>query len=101
MRISGTPIRLDVPESDAEFLEICTELQHILRGVAAAVEQWTGDVAARRLPPIVTGPLEEVADDLVAASAGARRAAVVFEVLFEDAREIASAGIKFTGDDPA
>ncbi|MEV5568696.1 hypothetical protein AB0L06_01490 [Spirillospora sp. NPDC052269] len=100
MRVLG-PLRLDVPDTDAEFLDTAAELMQILRGIAGAVEEWTDQVAIRNLPPIVVRPLYMASEGLVDASACAAMATVSFEVWFAEAREVADAGIEFTGDDPA
>ncbi|MEV4251577.1 hypothetical protein AB0J52_00255 [Spirillospora sp. NPDC049652] len=100
MRVLG-PLLLDVPDTDAEFLDTAAELMQILRGIAVAVEDWTDQVAIRNLPPIVVRPLYLAAEGLVDASACAAMATVAFEVWFAEAREVADAGIEFTGDDPA
>ncbi|MGK5558433.1 hypothetical protein ACSNOI_43210 [Actinomadura kijaniata] len=99
MRIAG-PMNLEVPQTDAEFLETCQELQQLLRGVGVAVEDWTDQVTARRLPPIITGPLMNVHEGLVDAAACTALAGVLFEAWFAEARAVAASGIHFTGDDP-
>lgn len=99
MRITG-PFHLEAPDTDVEFLETCQELQQLLRGVGVAVEEWTDDVIARRLPPIITNPLTGVHEGLVDAAACTALATMLFESWFAEAREVAAAGIEFTGDDP-
>ncbi|WP_157431841.1 hypothetical protein [Actinomadura hibisca] len=97
---AGPPINLDPPTSDAEFIETSTDLQQFLLGVAAAVEDYTAEVMIRRMPAAVTLPLEQVGEEMVEASAAVQRGAMVFEVVFEEAIDLAAAGIKFTGSDP-
>ncbi|MQY07254.1 hypothetical protein [Actinomadura macrotermitis] len=99
MRITG-PLNLDAPETDVEFLESCQELQQILRGIGVAVEDWTDEVIVRRMPPIVTAPLNNVSEGLVDAAACTALASMLFEAWFAEARAVAEAGIHFTGDDP-
>ncbi|MCP2337884.1 hypothetical protein [Actinomadura rupiterrae] len=100
MRVLG-PLQLEVPDTDVEFLDSADELMQILRGIGVAVEDWTDQVAIRNLPPIVTGPLYAAAEELAEAAFHAAMAAMAFEVWYAEARQVADAGIEFTGDDPA
>ncbi|WP_067825891.1 hypothetical protein [Actinomadura kijaniata] len=97
---TGPPINMDPPASDVEFLETAEDLQRFLLGVAHAVQDYTEEVVTRRMPAAITIPLEAVGDDMVEASAAIQRAATMFEVIFEEAIDLAAAGIKFTGEDP-
>jgi hypothetical protein len=99
MRIA-VPLDLDAPDTDEEFLSACADLQQMLRGIGVAVEDWNDELMIRRLPPIVTGPLERVHEGLVDGAARTALATVLFENWFAEAREIAAAGIEFTGEDP-
>lgn len=99
MRVAG-PLDLEVPGTDVEFLDTCAELQQILRGVAVAVADWSDEVAAMRLPPIVTVPLGSVDEGLVDAAACTALATLLFEAWFAEARGIAASGIEFSGEDP-
>ncbi|WP_024934031.1 hypothetical protein [Actinomadura welshii] len=94
------PLNLDAPDTDVEFLEACADLQQMLRSIGVAVEDWNDELMTRRLPPIVTGPLETVHEGLVDGAACTALATALFENWFAEAREIAAAGIEFTGDDP-
>ncbi|TMQ79727.1 hypothetical protein ETD83_41965 [Actinomadura soli] len=96
----AVPLNLEAPDTDVEFLDACADLQQMLRGIGMAVEDWNEELAARRLPPIVTGPLENVHEGLVDGAACTALATLLFENWFAEAREIAAAGIEFTGDDP-
>ncbi|GAA1526451.1 hypothetical protein GCM10009678_04880 [Actinomadura kijaniata] len=98
---AGPPINMDPPTSDAEFIETSIDLQQFLRGFAAAVEDFTDEVMIRRMPAAVTNPLLLIGEHMTEASAAVQRGATVFEVIFEEAIDLATAGIKFTGDDPA
>ncbi|WP_157419642.1 hypothetical protein [Actinomadura kijaniata] len=97
---AGPPINMDPPTSDAEFIETSIDLQQFLRGFAAAVEDFTDEVMIRRMPAAVTNPLLQIGEHMTEASAAVQRGATVFEVIFEEAIDLAAAGIKFTGDDP-
>ncbi|KAB2347253.1 hypothetical protein [Actinomadura rudentiformis] len=99
MRVA-VPLNLEAPGTDVEFLDACADLQQMLRGIGVAVEDWNDELMIRRLPSIVTGPLERVHDGLVDGAACTALATVLFENWFAEAREIAAAGIEFTGDDP-
>ncbi|GAA2159880.1 hypothetical protein [Actinomadura napierensis] len=99
MRIA-VPLDLDAPDTDEEFLSACADLQQMLRGIGVAVEDWNDELMTRRLPPVVTGPLERVHEGLVDGAARTALATVLFENWFAEAREIAAAGIEFTGEDP-
>ncbi|WP_083998939.1 hypothetical protein [Actinomadura kijaniata] len=98
---AGPPINMDPPESDVEFIETSTDLQQFLLGIAHAVEDFTDEVMIRRMPVAVTNPLLLIGEHMTEASAAVQRGATVFEVIFEEAIDLAAAGIKFTGDNPA
>ncbi|GAA2631010.1 hypothetical protein SMC26_23675 [Actinomadura fulvescens] len=97
---AAVPLNLDAPGTDVEFLDACADLQQMLRGIGVAVEDWTDELMVRRLPSVVTGPLEQVSEGLVDGAACTALATALFENWFAEAREIAAAGIEFTGDDP-
>ncbi|XVQ08112.1 hypothetical protein ACQP1W_36920 [Spirillospora sp. CA-255316] len=99
MRVA-VPLNLEAPDTDVEFLDACADLQQMLRGIGVAVEEWNEDLAKHRLPSVVTGPLDSVHEGLVDGAACTALATVLFENWFAEAREIAAAGIEFTGDDP-
>ncbi|MEW2353059.1 hypothetical protein [Spirillospora sp. NPDC029432] len=99
MRVA-VPLNLDAPHTDVEFLDACADLQQMLRGIGVAVQDWTDELTVRRLPTLVTGPLEQVHEGLVDGAACTALATSLFENWFAEAREIAAAGIEFTGDDP-
>ena len=94
------PLNLDAPDTDVEFLDACADLQQMLRGIGVAVEEWNDDLARHRLPTIVTGPLDRVHEGLVDGAACVALATVLFENVFDEAREVAASGIELTGDDP-
>lgn len=98
---SGFSIDLDKPSTDAEFLESCQILADALRGLSKSVEEWAGDVSALGLPRQVTASLDAVAEGIGDAATGVNRAASTFEDIFEDPRDIAARGMKFTGEDAA
>lgn len=98
---SGFSIDLEKPSTDAEFLESCQILAHALRGLSKTVEEWAGDVSALGLPRQVTASLDAVAEGIGDAATGVNRAASTFEDIFEDPRDIAARGMKFTGEDAA
>ncbi|MFD0687352.1 hypothetical protein [Actinomadura fibrosa] len=100
-RLRGAvPLNLEAPGTDVEFLDACADLLHMLRAVGVAVQDWTEEVSGRRLPSVVTGPLDTVSEGLVDGAACAALATMLFENWFAEAREVAAAGIEFTGDDP-
>ncbi|WP_026400701.1 hypothetical protein [Actinomadura rifamycini] len=99
MRMAA-PLNLESPDTDVEFLDSCADLLHVLRGIGVAIEDFNDELDTRRLPRIVTGPLEHVHEGLVEGAATVVLATVLFENAFAEAREIAAAGIEFTGDDP-
>jgi len=94
-------INLEAPTSDAEFLESCVEVGDVLRALASEIEEWAEGLKSLSLPTSVTHPLEAVAEGLGEAASGAARSAGAFEDEFEDAREVASRGMKITGQDAA
>ncbi|GAA2124477.1 hypothetical protein [Actinomadura napierensis] len=98
---SGFSIDLEKPSTDAEFLESCQILADALRGLSKSVEEWAGDVSALGLPGQVTASLDAVAEGIGDAATGVNRAASTFEDIFEDPRDIAARGMKFTGEDAA
>ena len=99
--VSRFAINLEAPTSDAEFLASCIDLGDALRGMAEEIGEWAEGIASLGLPSSVTTPLNAVAEGITEAAAGAARAASSFADEFEDAREVAARGMKFTGRDAA
>lgn len=94
-------INLEPPTSDEEFLSSCVEIGDVFRSIADEVEEWAEGVAALGLPSSVTSPLHQIPEAIVEAAQSATQAAARFEDEFEEPREIASRGMKFTGRDAA
>ncbi|MFC9975215.1 hypothetical protein ACFVH6_30405 [Spirillospora sp. NPDC127200] len=99
--MSTFSLDLERPTTDAEFLETCIVLGDVLRGLSKSVEEWAGDVAGLGLPGQVTAPLEAVAEGIGDAATAVTRSATAFADIFEEPREIASRGMKFTGEEAA
>ncbi|GGP92269.1 hypothetical protein BKA00_000439 [Actinomadura coerulea] len=98
---SGFRIDLEKPTTDAEFLETCVTLADALRSFSKQVEEWAADVSGLGLPTQVTAPLDAVSEGVGEAATAVNRAASTFADLFEEPREIAARGMKFTGEDAA
>jgi hypothetical protein len=94
-------INLEPPTTDGEFLESCTHLGDVLKSLAEQIGDWASDLGSLNLPKSVTGPLDQLSEGLTSAAAGAAQAAKAFEDEFEDARDVASRGMKITGQDAA
>lgn len=94
-------VEFEKPTTDAEFLESCVTLADLLRHLAKSVEEWAGEVSSLGLPKQVTAPLDAVSEGIEGASSAVTRSASTFADLFEDARDIAARGMKFTGEDAA
>jgi hypothetical protein len=94
-------INLETPSSDAEFLESCIEVGDVLRSLASEIEEWAEGLKGLALPTSVTHPLEAIAEGIDQAASGTAQAASAFADEFEDAREVASRGMKITGQDAA
>ncbi len=94
-------VNLEAPTSDAEFLESCVELGDVLKALASEIEDWAEGLKGMNLPRSVTQPLDAIAEGIQEAASGAVDAAGSFEDEFEEAREVASRGMKITGQDAA
>lgn len=94
-------VNLEAPTSDAEFLESCVELGDVLKALSSEIEEWAEGLKGMNLPRSVTQPLDSIAEGIEEAASGASEAAQSFEDEFEDAREVASRGMKITGQDAA
>ncbi|MFD0535040.1 hypothetical protein ACFQY7_16135 [Actinomadura luteofluorescens] len=94
-------VEFEKPTTDAEFLESCVTLADLLRQLAKSVEEWAGEVSSLGLPKQVTAPLDAVSEGIGEAATAVNRSASTFADLFEDARDIAARGMKFTGEDAA
>ncbi|KWX02759.1 hypothetical protein C3Y87_03955 [Carbonactinospora thermoautotrophica] len=94
-------INLEPPTTDAEFLATCVDLGDALRSLAEEIQTWAEGLSGLGLPSSVLTPLTAIAEGIGEAAAGAARAASAFADEFEDAREVASRGMKITGRDAA
>ncbi len=94
-------INLEPPATDGEFLESCVQLGDVLKSLADQIGEWADGLSALNLPQTVLNPLHQVSDGITDAAAGATQAATAFENEFEDARDVASRGMHFTGQDAA
>lgn len=94
-------ISLEPPTNDAEFLATLIDIGDMLKGVAEEIEGWAETIAGMGLPSSVTTPLQAIPEGITEAAQGATRAAGAFEDEFEDARDVAARGMKFTGRDAA
>jgi hypothetical protein len=92
-------IGLEPPATDAEFLQSCAQLGDVLRSLAGQVSDWADRLAALNLPAAVLGPLLQASDRLTGAAGGTARAAAAFAGEFDDARDVAARGLRFTGQD--
>jgi hypothetical protein len=90
-------IGLEPPATDAEFLQSCAQLGDMLRSLAGQVSDWADRLAALDLPAAVLDPLLEASDRLTGAADGTATAATAFADEFDDAREVAARGLRFTG----
>ena len=94
-------INLEPPTTDGEFLESCTELGDVLKSLAEQIGNWADGLGSLNLPRTVLDPLHQVSEGITDAAQGASQAALSFADEFEDAREVASRGMHFTGQDAA
>jgi hypothetical protein len=92
---------LERPSTDAEFLESCVQLGDALKGLAGEVADWAEGLSSLHLPPAVLNPLQNLCEGIEDAATGAAEAATAFEDEFEEARDVASRGMHFTGEDAA
>jgi hypothetical protein len=94
-------ISLEPPTNDAEFLATLIDIGDAMKAVAEEIEGWAETITGMGLPSSVTTPLHAIPEGITEAAQGAGRAAAAFEDEFEDAREVASRGMKITGRDAA
>lgn len=94
-------LRLEPPASDEEFLASCDAIGTALTSLAGHLAAWTGGLRELHFPASIFGPLDQTADAVTGAAAGAARAAAAFEDEFSDARGIAARGMHITGQDTA
>ncbi|WP_329258725.1 hypothetical protein OG417_21300 [Actinoallomurus sp. NBC_01490] len=94
-------INLEPPTNDAEFLATLIDIGDALKAMAEEIEGWAESITGMGLPSSVTTPLHAIPEGITEAAQGAGRAASAFEDEFEDAREVASRGMKITGRDAA
>lgn len=94
-------INLERPTTDGEFLESCIQIGSVLKGLAEDIGNWADDLGGLKLPQSVLNPLHQISDGITDAAAGANQAATNFEAEFEDARDVAAAGMTITGQDAA
>src|SRR6266702_7462716 len=94
-------INLERPGTDAEFLESCVQLGDVLKALAEEVSDWADSLSGLNLPQSVLAPLHLVSEGIEEAASGASQSAKAFEDEFEDARDVASRGMHFTGEDAA
>lgn len=94
-------LRLEPPATDEEFLGSCTAIGTALTALAGQLTTWTDGLRALHFPGTVLSPLDLAADAVTGAATGAARAAAAFENEFSDARDIASRGMRITGQDTA
>ena len=94
-------VNLERPATDAEFLESCVQLGDVLKALAEEVSEWADSLSGLNLPQSVLAPLHLVSEGIEEAATGASQSAKSFEDEFEDARDVASRGMHFTGEDAA
>ena len=94
-------VSLERPSTDAEFLESCIQLADVLKALAEEVADWADSLSGLNLPQSVLTPLHQVSEGIEEAATGASQSAQAFEDEFEDARDVASRGMHFTGEDAA
>lgn len=94
-------VNLEHPSTDAEFLESCVQLGDVLKSLAEEVAEWADSLSGLNLPQSVLAPLHQVSEGIEEAATGAAQSAQAFEDEFEDARDVASRGMHFTGEDAA
>jgi len=94
-------VNLERPATDAEFLESCVQLGDVLKALAEEVSDWADSLSGLNLPQSVLAPLHLVSEGIEEAASGASQSAKAFEDEFEDARDVASRGMHFTGEDAA
>ncbi len=94
-------VSLPPPATDGEFLNSCARLGDVLQSLADQVSSWADSLGALNLPQSVLSPLHQAGDGIAASCIAAAQAARAFEDEFEDARNVAVRGLRFTGQDTA
>ena len=94
-------LNLETPTTDGEFLEAVVQIGDVLKSLAENIGTWAEGLGALHLPQSVLTPLHLISDGITDAAGGAAQSAKSFEDEFEDAREVASRGMHFTGQDAA
>jgi hypothetical protein len=94
-------VSLPRPATDGEFLDSCARLGDVLESLANQIDCWADGLGVLNLPPSVLTPLHQAGDGITAARMAGAEAARAFEDEFEDARNVAAHGLRFTGQDTA
>jgi hypothetical protein len=92
-------IGLELPGTDGKFLQSCAQLGAVLRSLAGQISDWADHLAALNLPASVLDRLLQASDRLTDAADGTAKAAAAFEEEFDEARDVAARGMRFTGQD--
>jgi hypothetical protein len=92
---------IEAPQTDGQFIEGCQQVAQQMKGLAEAVEEHAGTLVSMHLPQSVTGEIQAAAQSISEAAAHIVKAAQTFEAHFEDARDVAQRGMKFTGEEAA
>jgi hypothetical protein len=89
-------IGLGFPGTDGKFLGSCAQLGEVLRSLAGQISDWADHLAALNLPASVLERLLQASDRLTDAADGTAKAAAAFEAEFDEARDVAVRGMRFT-----
>jgi hypothetical protein len=92
-------IGLGLPDTDGKFLQSCAQLGEVLRSLAGQISDWADGLAALNLPASVLDRLLQASGRLTDAADGMTKATAAFEEEFDEARDIASRGMRVTGQD--
>ena len=85
--------------TDGEFLDAVAVLTDLLALQAILISEWAGTLSAMNMPGTVVNPLRETSDRIRLASETAAQAARAFKEQYGGARDIASRGMRITGQD--
>jgi hypothetical protein len=97
--VTRPAIGLELPATDGEFLQSCAQLGGTLSSLAGQVSDWADGLAALNLPASVLDRLLQASERLADAADGTVKAAAAFQDEFDEARDVAARGMRFTGQD--
>lgn len=91
----------ETPQSDGEFLSLCAAAAQQLQQQAQALEELEATLAGLRLARSVVAEIQSAAQAVGEAAISVRNAAAKFEEEYDDVRQVAARGMRFTGADAA